>query len=89
MVFRELLINLDCWFVPTPRLIPANDPRVGTGSGRTELIIQARVFQAVATKTTVRTEFRLILSKVTNTVALTDEPIAFRACRQLRLPNRL
>ena len=66
-------------FVQSARLSPANDPRVGTGPGRTELIIQACAFQAVATKIIVGTEFRLTLSKVTNTVEFTDEPIAFRA----------
>lgn len=46
----------------------ANDPRIGTGSGsgQTELIIQAREFQAVATRTVAATELRLVLSKVTN-----------------------
>src|ERR1700744_1707250 len=41
----------------------ANDPRIGTGSGQAELIIQAREVQAVATDTIAGTEFRLILSK--------------------------
>jgi hypothetical protein len=48
----------------------ANDPRIGTGSGRTDLIIQAREYQAMATKTIAGTEFRLILSKVTNSAEL-------------------
>jgi hypothetical protein len=48
----------------------ANDPRIGTGSGQAELIIQAREFQAVATDTIAGTEFRLILSKVTNSAQL-------------------
>lgn len=44
----------------------ANDPRIGTGSGQSELIIQAREFQAVATRTVAATELRLVLSRVTN-----------------------
>ena len=48
----------------------ANDPRIGTGSRHTELIIEAREFQAAAMKTMFGTEFRLILSKVTNSAEL-------------------
>jgi hypothetical protein len=48
----------------------ANDPRIGTGSGHSELIIQAREFQMVAAKTIASTELRLILSKVTNSAEL-------------------
>ena len=48
----------------------ANDPRIGTDSGQAELIIQAREFQTVATDTIAGTEFRLILSKVTNSAQL-------------------
>ncbi len=44
----------------------ANDPRIGTGSGRGDLIIQAREFQMVAIKQVLGSEVRLTLAHITN-----------------------
>ncbi len=52
------------------RVFHANDPRMGTGTGQNELIIQAREFQMFVSKQLAGTVFRLTLSKVTNSAEL-------------------
>jgi hypothetical protein len=48
----------------------ANDPRIGTGSVRGNLIIQARVYQMFATQQIAGTEVRLTLGRVANSAEL-------------------
>ena len=48
----------------------ANDPRIGTGDGRGDLMIQAREFQLFATKRVLGNEVRLTLAHITNAAEL-------------------
>ncbi len=48
----------------------ANDPRIGTGSDRGDLIIQAREYQMFATKQILGNEVRLTLAQITNSAEL-------------------
>jgi len=48
----------------------ANDPRIGSGTGRGTLIIQAREYQMHATKQILGSEVRLTLSHITNSAEL-------------------
>ncbi|WP_348269648.1 TonB-dependent receptor [Edaphobacter paludis] len=48
----------------------ANDPRIGDGSGRGDLIIQAREYQLFATKQVFGNEVRLTLAHITNSAEL-------------------
>ncbi len=48
----------------------ANDPRIGSGIGRGDLIIQAREFQLFATKQVLGTEVRVTLAHITNSAQL-------------------
>lgn len=47
-----------------------NDPRIGSGDDRGQLLIQAREFQMVATKLVEGTEVRLTLARVANSAEL-------------------
>ncbi len=48
----------------------ANDPRIGSGNGRGDLVIKAREFQMFAAKQLFGTEFRLTLAHITNAAEL-------------------
>ena len=48
----------------------ANDPRIGSGTGRGALLIQSRAFQLVASKAVAGTELRLTLAHQTNSEEL-------------------
>ncbi len=48
----------------------ANDPRIGSGTGRGALIIQSREYQMIAAKVIAGTEFRLTLAHQTNSEEL-------------------
>lgn len=48
----------------------ANDPRIGSGDGHGQLMIQAREFQMVAAKLVQGTEVRLTLARVANSAEL-------------------
>jgi hypothetical protein len=48
----------------------ANDPRIGSGLGRGDLIIQAREYQVFASKQVLGNEVRLTLSRITNSAEL-------------------
>jgi hypothetical protein len=47
-----------------------NDPRIGSGTGRGQLIIQAREYQMLATKQVLGAEIRLTLAHITNSAEL-------------------
>jgi len=48
----------------------ANDPRIGNGSGRGDLIMQAREYQLFATKQVLGNEVRVTLAHITNSAEL-------------------
>jgi hypothetical protein len=50
----------------------ANDPRIGSGRGQPDLVIQSRAYQMVATKLIEGTEFRILLEHVTSSQELAE-----------------